>query len=305
MVNILGPITLITMIGYILGRSSVGLQSRTISSLVILVATPALVFNTLTAMHVDLGTIGRMAGAALFCLVIGGAIAAAGLAVFGASMRSFLPSLMLPNSGNMGLPLVVLAFGSEGARLGISFFFVVALFQYSVGLSISSGSLRLGDIAQQPLVYSVSLVLLVTWLNLPVPEVILKTTEMLGGMMIPAMLIMLGTSLATLKVSDLGPSLAVAVGRLLIGISAGVSVNYLLGLTGIAAGIVFLMSAMPSAIVTYVFAERFQQTPTRVAGAVVMSTLLTFICLPALVWIALWMAEPATSVALVMGSVSP
>jgi predicted permease len=301
MINILGPITLITLIGFVLGRSSVGLQSRTLSSLVILVATPALVFNTLTSMHVDIGTIGRMAGAALLCLVIAGAMAAAALAISGASMRSFLPSLMLPNSGNMGLPLVVLAFGPEGTRLGISFFFVVALFQYSVGLSISSGSLRIGDIAQQPLIYSVALVLMVASLNLPVPQVILKTTEMLGGMMIPAMLILLGTSLATLKVSDLGASCAVAIGRLLIGISAGVAVIYLLGLTGMAAGIVFLMSTMPSAIVTYVFAERFQQSPTRVAGAVVMSTVLTFCCLPALVWTALWMADKDAPAALVQG----
>lgn len=305
MIDILGPITLITLIGFILGRSKVGLQSKTLSSLVILVATPALVFNTLASMHVDLATIGKMAGAALLCLVIAGALATAALAVSGASMRSFLPSLMLPNSGNMGLPLVVLAFGDEGARLGISFFFVVALFQYSVGVSISSGSMRIGDLAKQPLIYSVFLVLLVAAFNLPVPQVILKTTEMLGGMMIPAMLILLGSSLASLKVSDLRQSFVIAVGRLLIGICAGVAAIYLLGLTGATAGIVFLMATMPTAIVTYVFAERYQQSPNRVAGAVVMSTLLTFCFLPALVWTALWIAEPATPVALAQRSVLP
>ena len=305
LVNILGPITLITLIGYFLGRSSVGLQSRTLSSLVILVATPALVFNTLTSMNVDLGTIGLMSGAALLCVAIAGILGVVGLSVFGASLRSFLPSLMLPNSGNMGLPLVVLAFGSEGARLGISFFFTVALFQYSIGLSISSGSLRIRDMARQPLLFSVALVLLVTALQLPVPQVILKTTEMLGGMMIPAMLILLGTSLATLKVSDLGPSLAMAVGRLLIGIAAALGVISLLGLTGVAAGTVFLLGTMPSAIVTYVFAERFQQTPTQVAGAVVMSTVLTFGFLPALVWVALWMADGGLSEAIALGGSLP
>lgn len=291
LVNILGPITLITFIGYVLGRSSVGLQSRTLSSLVILVATPALVFNTLTSMNVAVGTIAKMSGAALLCVAIGGVMAAIGVKVFGGPWRSFLPSLMLPNSGNMGLPLVVLTFGPEGTRLGISFFFAIALIQYSVGLSISSGSLRLKDMVQQPLLYSVALVLLVTTLEIPVAQVILTTTEMLGGMMIPAMLILLGTSLATLTVSDLGPSLAMAVGRLLIGLATSFAVIFLLDLEGVAAGTVFLMGTMPSAIVTYVFAERFEQTPKRVAGAVVMSTVLTFCCLPALVGTALWMAE--------------
>ena len=291
LVNILGPITLITLIGYFLGRTSVGLQSRTLSSLVILVATPSLVFNTLVSMNVDLMTIGTMAFAALLTAGLGGLIGAVGLSVFGASIRSFLPSLMLPNAGNMGLPLVVLAFGPEGARLAISFFFTVALVQYSVGVSISSGSFRVNHLARQPLLYSVALVLLVSAFAVPVPEIILKTTEMLGGMMIPAMLILLGTSLATLKVSDLGPSFAIAVGRLLIGLAVATAVIFMLGLTGIAAGTVFLMSAMPSAIVTYVFAERYQQTPNRVAGAVVMSTLLTFLVLPVLVWVTLWMAD--------------
>ena len=305
LLNILGPITLITLIGYFLGRSSVGLQSRTLSSLVILVATPALVFNTLTSMDVDLGTIGQMAGAAILSVAVGGAMAIVGLKLSGGSWRSYLPSLMLPNSGNMGLPLVVLAFGPEGIRLGISYFFTIALIQYSVGLSIASGSVRFRDMARQPLLYAVALVLLVTALRIPVPQVILKTTEILGGMMIPAMLILLGTSLAALKVSDLAPALAVAVGRLVIGLTAAVTVIYMLGLTGIAAGTVFLMATMPSAIVTYVFAERYQQTPTQVAGAVVMSTVLTFCCLPALVWIALWVADGGTWVALMSGSKAP
>lgn len=290
LVNILGPITLITLIGYFLGRSSVGLQSRTLSSVVILVATPALVFNTLTSMKVSVATIGLMSGAALLCVIIGGVIAAIGLKISGASWRSFLPSLSLPNSGNMGLPLVVLAFGSEGARLGISFFFVIALVQYSAGLSIASGSIRIKDMARQPLLYSVFLVLLVTIFQVPVPQVILKTTEILGGMMIPAMLILLGSSLSTLEVSDLKPSLIMAVARLLIGLMASLAVVAILGLTGVAAGIVFLMGTMPSAIITYVFAERYGQSANKVAGAVVMSTVLTFCCLPGLVWIALWMA---------------
>lgn len=291
MTNIIGPIILITLIGFILGKSQVGLQTRTLSSVVILVATPALVFSTLTSMHVDLETIGKMASAALLSLMIAGGISTVVLLISGASIRSFLPSLMLPNSGNMGLPLVVLAFGPEAARLGISFFFVVALVQYSVGISISSGSMRISDMAKQPLIYSVMLVMLVIIFDLSVPQVVLKTTEMLGGMMIPSMLILLGTSLATLKISDLGQSLILALARLAIGIIAGIAVIYTLGLTGTAAGIVLLMTCMPSAIVTYVFAERYQQSPTRVAGAVVMSTLLTFCCLPVLVWAALWVAE--------------
>lgn len=289
--GILGPIVIITLIGYFLGRSSVGLHSQTLSTIVILVATPALIFNTLTSLHVDQATIGTMATAALLCLTIAGLLALVAIKVFGGSLRSFLPGLMLPNSGNMGLPLVVLAFGEEGMRLGISYFFVVALFQHSVGLSITAGSIRLKSLARQPLIYSVALVLVVTFLDLQVPQLILTTTEMLGNMMIPAMLILLGSSLASLQVTDFRPALAMAVGRLAIGLLSAAVVIYLLDLSGIVAGSVFLLATMPTAIVTYVFAERYQQKPLQVAGGVVLSTLLTFCCLPALVWVALRISE--------------
>jgi len=289
--NILGPIVIITLIGYFLGRSSLGLHSHTLSTIVILVATPALIFNTLTSLHVDPLTIGKMATAALVCLAIAGLLALLAIWMFGGSLRSFLPGLMLPNSGNMGLPLVALAFGDEGMRLGISYFFVVALFQHSVGLSITAGSIRLKSLAQQPLIYSVALVLVVAFFDLPVPQLVLTTTEMLGSMMIPAMLILLGSSLASLQVTDFRPALAMAVGRLTIGLLSAAAVIYLLDLSGIVAGSVFLLATMPTAIVTYVFAERYQQNPRQVAGGVVLSTLLTFCCLPVLVWAALRISE--------------
>lgn len=287
MFNIIGPILIITGIGFILGRSSVELQSRTLSSLVILVATPALIFNTLTSMHVNGDTIKGMALAALVCIGVAGGIGLIALYLLKAPIRSFLPSLMLPNSGNMGLPLAILAFGPEGARLGVSYFLVVALFQYSAGLTISSGSWRIWELCKQPLLYSVFLVIAVLVFDLTVPEVVLKTTEMLGGMMIPAMLILLGISLASLKMGDLRPACAMAAGRLLIGIISALIVIALLDLEGTPAGVVFLLATMPSAIVTYVFAERYGQNAQQVAGAVLMSTLLTLVCLPALVYAAL------------------
>jgi predicted permease len=291
MVNILGPIMIITLIGFLMGRSSVGLDTRTLSTVVIMVATPALIFHTLVSLHVAPDMMRNMAGAALLCVTIAGGLGLLILLLVRGPVRSFLPPLMLPNSGNMGLPLVVMAFGDEGMRLGVAYFFVVALVQNSVGLSIYSGTIRLSSLLRQPLIYSVIAVLVVTWTGIQVPQIILVTTEMLSGMMIPAMLMLLGASLATLKVQDVRPALFVAVGRLGLGLISALAVIKLLGLTGIPAGTVFLLATMPTAIVTYVFAERYQHDARQVAGSVVASTLLTFACLPVLIWIALAISD--------------
>lgn len=288
--NILGPITVIVAIGYMLGRSSMGLHTQTLGTMVLLVATPSLIFHTLVSMHVGLDTLGHMAIAALLAMLVSGVLGYAALAVTGASPNVFLPSLTFPNSGNMGLALVLLTFGDDGMRLGISYFFVVSICQHSIGFSMTAGRWDPRHLMRQPLLYAVALVLLVTLFDLPVPQIVMTTTQMLGGMMIPLMLILLGASLATLKVADLRPAFGIAIGRLSLGILSAVLVIWLLDLEGIAAGCVFLLATMPTAIVNYIYADRFSENGTVISGAVVVSTVLTFLCLPALIWMALRMA---------------
>lgn len=291
--TVIAPIFIITGVGFALGRINTEIDTRGISTVVLLVATPCLVFSTLTSLEIELATLGRMALAATCCIVIAGLFAFAILRLVGLPIRTFLTSLALPNSGNIGLPLVLLAFGDTGLVLGISYFFVVALFQYTVGASIISGQYKYGEVIRQPLVWSILLVLVVVSTGVDVPVVIAKSTEIMGGLMIPAMLIMLGISLAQLTVSDLGPALFVAIARLLIGIAAGLIVIVALSLSGVEAGVVFLLATMPTAIVNYVFAERYRPDAPRVAGAVVVSTLFTFALLPALLWLTYWIAGQA------------
>jgi hypothetical protein len=288
--NVVAPIFVMTFVGYLLGRTHRNLDSRTISTAVLTVATPALIFSTLTSLEVAPGTLLKMSISAALCVALAAALALPVLYYFKMSIRTFLPSLMLPNSGNIGLPLVLLAFGDAGLVLAISFFFVVALLQYTVGAAIMSGHYRLGDLVRQPLVWSILAVLLVIATGWPVPTVIARSTQLLGGMMIPAMLLLLGISLSTLKVSDFKPALVIAVFRLIIGIIVGLTINRLLGLEGMEAGIVFLLALMPTAIVNYVFADRYRPDAQQVAGAIVVSTFLTFLLLPGLIAITYWIA---------------
>ena len=246
--------------------------------MVLLVATPCLVFSTLTSLDIGGDTLLKMALSAALCVATAGLLGLLILKLAGMSYRTFLPSLMMPNSGNIGLPLVLLAFGETGLALGVSYFFVIALLQYTVGAAISSGHYRLRDLANQPLVYSIAMVGIVVATGVQVPEVLATTTELFGGMMIPAMMILLGTSLARLTVSDLKPAVVIAIARLAIGLPTALIVIALLSLTGVEAGTVFLLATMPTAIVNYVFAERYRPDARLVAGAVVVSTLLTFCC---------------------------
>ena len=162
--------------------------------------------------------------------------------------------------------------------------------RYSIGYGISAGAVSFSRLLQQPLNYAIVLSLLVLGFSLPVPQWIANTTELISGLVIPALLLVLGHSLAQLKITDVGLSLKLAVIRLVLGVSMGFIVVWGLNLEGPQAGVVFLMFTMPVAVFNVVFAKHFNRSPEKVAGVVVSSTLLVFILLPVFVWIALKLA---------------
>ena len=128
-------------------------------------------------------------------------------------------------------------------------------------------------------------------LNLKVPVWIAKTTEIMGGLVIPALLMVLGYSLAELRVSDVKLALYVSAVRLVLGIVVSIFIISTLGLEGTQAGVVFLLSVMPIAIFNFVFAKHFNRSPEKVAGVIIISSLLIFLLLPVLVWIAIRIAQ--------------
>ncbi|MEM6761265.1 MAG: AEC family transporter [Pseudomonadota bacterium] len=288
--NIVAPIFLIAAIGYFIERRGNGFHGESLTRLVMWVGTPSLVFSSLTRTELPADDLSAMMLYAVVVVLVGGALSLAALALLRLPVRAYLPPLALPNSGNAGLPVVLFAFSDDGLAIGVAFFFTIAMTQYLVVPVIMAGRFQWRSVVREPLVWSIVAVVAVKGSGLEPPKAIAETTHILGGMVIPVMLVMLGGALARLRVGDLATSAALAVLRLGIGVAAGTVVIILFGLDGIVAGAVFLLSAMPAAVVTYVFAERYGRSPERVAGLVVCSTVVTFLALPALVAVALGVA---------------
>ncbi len=65
-------------------------------------------------------------------------------------------------------------------------------------------------------------------------------------------------------------------------VAAGWLTAWALGLEGAARGVAILQATMPVGVINYVFARQFGNDHETVAGAVVVSTLLSFAILPLL-----------------------
>lgn len=284
---IIAPVLISAVIGYGWARAGRPYNTEMVTHLVTSVGVPSLVFTTLVKVDIDLGALGQMAGATFVALVVMGGVGLVILKLWGQSVRSFLPTLVFPNTGNMGLPLALLAFGDEGLALAVAYFTVCIVFQFTVGVALSSGVRSPLALMRVPTIYAMILALIFKMTQTAVPLWAFNTVEILSGFTIPLMLITLGISLYQLKISALGKSLVLALIRLLMGFGVGLLLAELFGFEGAMKGILILQSTLPVAVFNYLFAQRYNTDPETVAGAVVVSTVASFATLPVLMWFVL------------------
>jgi malate permease and related proteins len=283
-VAVMAPVFLIAALGYGWARAGLPYSGPFITTFMINVATPCLVFATLLRLRFEAAELATVAGASLLCLALSAAGAFAVLKPARLSLRVYLPALIFPNSGNMGMPLCLFAFGEAGLGLAVVFFAVLAVAQFTLGPAIAAGRLDLKQMARAPLIHAVALALLLQALGLELPRWAANTTRLLGDCAVPLMLLSLGVALASLRITGLGRVLALSALRLGMGFAVGLAVVTALGLVGTVRGVVILESAMPVAVFNYLWAVRYGTAPEEVAGVVLGSTLLSFAMLPLLLW---------------------
>jgi hypothetical protein len=283
---VLAPVFIAAGVGYGWARAGMAFDTDFVTRLVMLVGAPCLIFSALTRQPPALDDIGWQAAAGTISAAICGIVGALALkAVRVRGVGPYLPAIMFPNTGNMGLPICYFAFGDEGLALAIAYSATVTLGHFSVGVALASGRMSLSGLFGTPAIYAALAALGLIAAGIDPPEWVANTTRLLGDLTIPLALIALGVSLARLKVVGLGRSLGVALLRLGPGLAAGVLLARLLGLEGVAAGVTILQSAMPAAVFNYLFAARYGGPSEEVAGAVVLSTVISFATLPVLLWL--------------------
>jgi predicted permease len=251
------------------------------------IAMPCLIVATLARLEVGPEAFSQMALAGLVTVVATIVVAAVALKLVGYSQSVYLPSLVFGNTGNIGLPLCLFAFGEEGLALAIVFFTVFLVIQFTFGIWVSAGHSSIRILLRTPLVWAALVGMSLQQLGISLPIWIGNSVVLIGDLAIPLMLLTLGVSLAKLKVTSLGRSVALSVGRLVIGLAVGLAVAELLGMEGAARGILILESTMPVAVLNYLFAARYNRSPEEVAGLVLVSTTISFITLPGLLLLVL------------------
>ncbi len=290
---LLTPVIVCTGIGVVWTAKKLDYPARFISVLVTSVSTPCLVFSTLVSTRLDNAVLLQVSGTAIMALLVMGLVAALLLRLCKLSLRGFLPAAVFPNAGNLGLPLAQLSFGDDGLAVAVTIFAVFSLVQHTFGVAYLGWVNPKKEGAMRVFPYGATLVavlaVLVRMFDWQVPVAVLKSTQLVGSLSIPLMLISLGNALMTVSHRSVKEGAWLAGVRLSVGLLAGAILVFAFHLPPMVNSVLVLMMSMPVAVVSFMYADRLTHNGETVAGAVLVSTLLFMVLSPLLMGWAGWM----------------
>ncbi|MEO8633038.1 MAG: AEC family transporter [Chloroflexota bacterium] len=288
-VNVVLPVFLVAGIGYVVARR-LRPPIAPFNQLVLYVLMPAFVFTSLLA--VDFRS-EEPVKITLFTILLAVAMLAVAAAIARVARldrvtsSALMLTAALPNLGNYGLSVVLLAYGQEGVASGVVLLAVQSL--YGIPLAIflaSSGSASLSrslaQVFRQPMIYAVAAALVFNLARIPVPGFLSSALALPSQAAIPLMLLVLGMHFAsTSRIEEPGLVSVAVFARLVIGTLVGWGLALALGIDGVARDVMIIGAAMPTAVFTILTATQFNARPRFVGDVVVVGTLASIVTVTA------------------------
>jgi hypothetical protein len=166
---------------------------------------------------------------------------------------------------------------------------VVVLLHFTLNVFLANKKFDINIIIKSPSFYAILVVVGILYFEIDTPTFVLNTVMLLAYGMIVLILLSLGIALTQLKVFSFKSSLISSIGRVIIGPIIGFVLIKIFNLSGFAAGVLLIQSSMPSAILTYLIASMYssKEIVDNIASMIVVSTLMSLVTVPIIVFIAL------------------
>jgi len=272
LISIIFPVFAIVMLGFLYGRKHTP-DMASANKINIDVFVPALIFDVLTAKTFNITEFQDLAVAGI-CVILGAIVVAWPVArFFGYQFKTFIPPMMFNNSGNLGLPLMVFAFGEKALPAAVVLFIIENTLHFSVGMKILNNKASLLALLKVPILLATIAGLIISTAQFQMPQLLATPIKMLGQISIPLMLFSLGVRLIHINWQDWKIGLIGAVVSPLSGLAMAIPAGYLLDLPAQQFSLLILFGALPPAVLNYMIAERYNQQPQQVASIVMLGNL--------------------------------
>jgi predicted permease len=279
-IQIVAPVFLLASIGFGWVRLGYDYSVSFVTRLAMSVSVPCLIFVALMNANIDSASLTATFGAAAVAYLIVTGVFYVIVKRAKLEGSTYLHPLIFGNTGNLGLPLALFAFGEEGLSFAVIVFAVMIVYSFSLGIWMVSGRGASSNVLREPTVYGALLGALFLYNGWQTPVWLTNTLQLAGQMAIPLMLITLGVALGRIDARRFMRPLVLTVvkGISCATIAAGVGLYF--ELSRIALAVLILQLAMPVAVTSYLLAEKYGADSETVAAMVVVSTAVSVITLP-------------------------
>jgi len=283
------PVFFIVGIGYYLGKKNPKIDTTFITNFSANIGSPGLIFYSITSTGITFDLFSVYFFYAL--------VAITGFAIIGLIFLFFqkkdliteLPPFILPNTGNMGLPICLFAYGAKGFGVASAVSSVVMLLHFTLGIFLAKKKFESQLIFKTPAFYAIIFSLIFLYFKIKPPVFMVNLTMLLSYATIFLVLMSLGIALTRLKIFSFKDAIIASIGRVMIGPIIGFVLIKFMNLTGYAAGVLLIQCSMPSAVLTYLVGSMYssKKVVDSIASMIVVSTLISFATIPIVVFFAL------------------
>ena len=289
LIDVIVPVFFVIGVGYYLGKKNPEINTDFITTFAGNVGTPAMIFYTITTTGVTLSIFTEYF---IYALIIIGGFSLVGILFLLLLKKDFiseLPPLILPNTGNMGIPICLFAYGTAGLGVASAIASVIILLHFTLGVLLAKKSFSFEILIKNMPIYGIIVSVIFLYFEWDVPGYLENTTFLLTYATIFLVLMSLGIALSRLKVVSWTHASILGAVRVVIGPLIGFGLIKFLNLDGFAAGVLLIQSCMPSAVLTYLVGSMYskKRAVDNVASVIVTSTLMSFITAPIIVYISL------------------
>ena len=287
--EVLFPVFFIVGIGYFLGKKNPKIDTTFITNFGANIGSPAIVFYSVTTTGITFEIFVSYFFYYFLAIIGFSLVGIIFLKLLKKDIIMELPPFILPNTGNMGLPICLFAYGTQGLGIAGAIASIIILFHFTLGVFLASKKFTLEIITKSPAFYSIIISIIFIYFEMDVPTFVINTTMLLTYATIFLILMSLGIALTRLKIFSFNKALISAIARVLIGPIIGFCIIRIFNLSGVAAGVLLIQCSMPSAILNYLVGSIYspKKIVDNIASMIVVSTILSFITIPIVVFLAL------------------
>ena len=284
-IGILFPVFALAIVGFFIGRW-LKPDFRPINRINMDVLVPALVFSSLAVMPMQMGQLPLLT-ASIVAVLLPGILMLPICKIFKLNFKVWTPSNMFRNSGNLAIPLFTYTFGDTALAPAVLLFVISSCAHISIGIALLSNGNPIKQMVKMPVFSAALLGVILNISGVGIWKPLYDAADLLGGAAIPIMLLSLGSQMCNIRLSGLKVGIICTVLTFITGAIAFIAIYLLIPLPILHLQMMLLFTMLPPAVMNYMFAERFNIEPEKVASMVLFSNFFSIITLPIVLVIAL------------------